>query len=343
MIRAIIGVVALLLIVGGIVGGVYYWNKIKGPEEVPTVAEGPEVALGDEALDVSDAEIPGEIVPEGDEALVPGDDAGEVVIPIGEEAPVDLSGEDIVPVTGDTEGAARALAPEGSREENPVVEIPDDEGTSDVTAIEPMPEPTVMPEPTEIPETPSEPSTEAVEPVPAPTATPIPTTPVVTPTPAPTAPPGNYQVYTTAPVSGTKVKEIEGAMKPLHVTLRKQEIGSQQRQGYRVALGYYRTKQEADGWARQYLRPRKIQYYVYPVQGMYSIQLGVYTQRANVDRKIRELYQQFQGWRLPLRTEMTMLDTKAYKLSVRGITESLAKQVQNVLYRLQVPAELAGI
>ena len=61
MIRAIIGVVALLLIVGGIVGGVYYWNKIKEPEETPAVVEGPDVALGDEALDVSDAEIPGEI------------------------------------------------------------------------------------------------------------------------------------------------------------------------------------------------------------------------------------------------------------------------------------------
>jgi hypothetical protein len=345
MIRAIIGVVALLLIVGGIVGGVYYWNKIKGPEEVPTVAEGPEVALGDEALDVSDAEIPGEIVPGGDEAPVPGDDVEEVVIPIGEEeAPVDLSGEDIVLAPEDTEGTGRALAPEGGREETrPLGEIPADEGSSDITAIEPMPEPTAAPEPTAVPETPSGPSTEAVEPAPAPTATPIPTTPVETPAPAPTVAAGNYQVYTIAPVSATKLKEIEGAMKPLRVTLRKQEIGAQQRQAYRVALGYYRTKQEADGWARQYLKPRSIQYYVYPAQGMYSIQLGVYAERANVDRKLRELYQQFQGWRLPLRTEVTMLNTKAYQLSVRGITESLAKQVQNTLFRLRVPAELAGI
>lgn len=344
MIRAIIGVVALLLIVGGIVGSVYYWDQMKGgSEEVTTVAEGPEVALGDEALDVSEAEIPGDIVPGEDDALLPGDDIDEVVIPIGEEAPVDLSGEDLtLPVPEDTEGTGRALVVEGEREENPVVEAPVTEETSETTTIvEPVAETTTAPEV----ETTSPPEVESisVEPVPAPTSTPIPTTPVKKSTPAPTVAAGNYQVYTTGPVLEAQVKEIERAMKPLHVTLQKRQVGTQQRQAYRVALGYYRTKEEAKGWARQYLSPRKIQYYIYPVQGMYSIQLGVFAERANVDRKLRELYQQFQGWRLPLRTEITMLNTKSYQLSVRGITENMAKKVQNALYRMRVPAELAGI
>ena len=341
MIRAIIGVVALLLIVGGIIGGVYYWNKIKEPENVPVVAEDPELALGDEALDVSDAEIPGEdIIPGMDEAPA-SDDDGEVVIPIGEEeAPVDLSGGDIAPVPEDDDATARGL----TRKENPIPETPvEDEGTSVVTAIEPVaatpvPEPTPVPEATSVPE-----SAAKVEPIPAPTATPIPTTPVETPAPVPTVKAGNYRVYTTAPVPASKLPQIEGAMKPLRVILQKQQIATQQRQAYRVALGYYRTKQEAKAWARQYLSPKKIDYYVYPVQGMYSIQLGVYTERSNIDGVYRSLYQQFPGWRLPLRTEVMMLDTKAYQLSVRGITQSLAKQVQDTLFRLQVPAELAGI
>jgi hypothetical protein len=340
MIRAIIGVVALLLIVGGIVGGVYYWNKINGPEEVPVVAEGPDVALGDEALDVSDAEIPGEIVPGADEIPATEGETDEVVIPIGEEeAPVDLAGEDIFPGAEGGDATARGL----TREENPVVpDTPVDDGESAVTAIEPVAN-TPVPTATPIPEATSAPEPASVEPAPAPTATPIPTTPVNTPVPAPTVATGNYRVYTTAPVPASKLHAIESAMKPLHVTLQKQPIATQQRQAYRVSLGYYRTKQEAKAWASQYLAPRKIDNYVYAVQGMYSIQLGVFTERASIDRVYRSLYQHFPGWRLPLRTEITMLDTKAYQLSVRGITENLAKQVQNAMLRLQVPAELAGI
>ena len=183
------------------------------------------------------------------------------------------------------------------------------------------------------------------------TATPIQAaTPIPIPTPSPMQtttpgllPSGNYGVYTTAPVSASKLKEIDAAMKPLNVVLKRQQIGTKQKQAYRVSLGYYKTKQKAEDWANQYLSPKKIDYYAYPVQGMYSLQLGVYKEKATIDIAYRRLYEQFPNWRLPLRTEVTMLNTKAYQLSIRGITEETAKQVQNVLFRLQVPSEIGGI
>ncbi|PIE30748.1 hypothetical protein CSA57_01950 [candidate division KSB3 bacterium] len=357
MIRAIIGIIALLLIIGGIIGGVYHWNKLKESEKAPTVSEGPEVALGDDALNLSDAEIPGEIVPEEDGVPVPDENTGEVLIPLGDTEPAELVEEEILPMPEEAEDTIdRSL-----REENPVPKHPvitdQSEGQSTVTAIEPVastPLPTTTPMPTTpMPTTPmppptSTPQTATIEPVPVPTATPVSATttpPVSTPTPVPmpTMEAGNYGVYTIAPVPASKLHAIDNAMKPLHVVLRKQQTVSQQRQAYRVSLGYYRTKSEAKAWARRYLAPKKIDNYVYAVQGMYSIQLGVYAEQTSIDRIYRLLHQEFPGWSLPLRTETTLLGTTSYRLSVRGITERLAKQVQNALFRLQVPSELVGI
>lgn len=333
MIRAAIAVLALLIIVGGVVGGVYYWNKLKEPEVAPITEGGPELALGDATLEVTEAEEPLDVEP-----IVSDDEAGqEVVVPIGEEVPIDLS-EDALPVPD----SGRAISEQPVASETPSAPQPEitqpaeapAEGTSGVTGLQPI----------EITPTPVPPA-----PTPVPISTPIPTTPVVSPTPVPVATPapaipaGNYSVYTFSPVSESTLSTVRKAMKPLGVNLKEEKVGQQNIQAYRVAIGYFTTKQQAESWARTNFKPRSVQYYVFPAQGMYSIQVGVFSQRQNVDRKIRDLYQKFPGWRLPIRTEMTTIGRATYHLSIRRIPESLARKVQNELVRVGVQAELAGI
>lgn len=324
MIRAAIAVLALLIIVGGVVGGVYYWNKLKEPEVAPVTEGGPELALGDATLEVTEAEEPVDVEP-----ILSDDEAGqEVVVPIGEEVPIDLS-EDALPVPEPGRGISeQPVASETPREPRPEITQP-----AEVIGLQPI----------EITPTPVPPA-----PTPVPTSAPIPTTPVVTPvpvpvvTPTPAIPVGNYSVYTFSPVSESKLSTVRKAMKPLGVNLKEEKVGQQNIQAYRVAIGYFTTKQQAESWARTSFKPKGVQYYVYPAQGMYSIQVGVFSQRQNVDRKIRDLYQKFPGWRLPIRTEMTTIGRATYNLSIRRIPESLARKVQNELVRLGVQAELSG-
>jgi hypothetical protein len=82
---------------------------------------------------------------------------------------------------------------------------------------------------------------------------------------------------------------------------------------------------------------------VYPVQGMFSIQVGVYSQQQNVEPAMRELYRKFQGGRLPIRTEMTNITTPAYELSIRKITQSLAQKIQSTLFQMGIDAHVTGM
>ncbi len=328
IIRIVIGVLILLIVAGGIFAGVQYWKK---QQEAQTSPDETEVALIDEALTVPDET-------EGPEADIgpelPSDETASRAVEAPTEAgtipeePVDLSTDEPEPLipeeAPDVPVSATEPAPRPTR---PVESVPDaGPEVSEITVEKGKTTPTPKPKPTE-----------------PPAPTPVPTTPVVTPTPTPAS--GNYSVRTLVPVLESRLQAVRSAMQRIGVsTLQEQKTGQQQRiQAYRVAIGYFRTKSDATSWARTYFRPKGIEYFVYPVQGMYSIQVGVYTQQQNVDRKMRELYRKFPGWRLPNRVETTSLTRSTYHLSIGKITEMLARKVQDTLVGMGIQAELAGI
>ena len=356
--RIIISALALIIIVAAAVSGYLWWTKQKAvtPQETET-----EIALGENALGeipettetgetiqplVSGVEgtSPSEGAPAEDTTIQLETDTGETTVPIdlstgetGPEAPVltETTSRGVsAPTATDTRRETRPVATSETSSPQP------GEETSEVT-VEAIPttpvvettEPLGLAEATPTPtETPTE----------MPTPTPMPTAPAATPTPGPA--PGNYSVATIAPVMESQLAAIRQAMRSLGVQLQEQRTGQQQRlQAYRVALGFFRTKQEATTWAQTNFRPKGIDYYVYPAQGMYSIQVGVYRQQQNVERKMRELHQKFPGWRLPLRSELTSIPSSMYHLSVRGIAENLARKVQDRLTRIGVQSELTGI
>ena len=358
--RIAIGLVALLILVGGIVGGVIYWNKLNAPETTAT-APGPEKALGDDALDsgetaetspVDEAAAPDmgseEAAPAAETPAAPETAVAETTAAVPEQdtevevdvMPDDVPSEDVQP----TEDVATPVAPkraerqpaQAQRTTRAVDEpaaaateapatatpAPAGDGTSKIESIviEPVATPT---------------------PKPATDVTPVPTTPVATPTPS--LPQGNYRVYSTIPILDAQLPQIRAAMSKLGVRLTEQAGTKQPMQAYKVSLGYFVERQQAQEWGRNYLRPKGIEYKIYDVQGMSSIQLGVFTNQANIDRKINQLYQAFPGWRLPIRTEMTTILKPTYTLSLRGITEQLASKIQMELGRLGIPAEVTGI
>lgn len=347
--RIIISALALIIIVAAAVSGYLWWSKQKADTTAGTETE---ITLGENSL----GEIP-ETTESGEsiEPIIPEDQGtesapAEATVQVETNAdetsaPIDLSTNETGPEAPDlTETTSRGLspsAPDTQRETRPIE-------TSETSSPQPTgetPEVTVEVEP--VPTTPvietSEPLGLAeATPTPTSTATPIPTAPAATPTPGPA--PGNYSVTTTAPVMESQLAGIRQAMRSLGVQLQEQRTGQQQRlQAYRVALGFFRTKEEASSWARTNFRPKGIEYFVYPARGMYSIQVGVYRQQQNVERKMRDLHQKFPGWRLPLRSEPTNISSSMYHLSVRGIKESLARKVQDTLTRLRVQTELTGI
>lgn len=361
--RIIISALALIIIAAVAVSGYLWWTKHKAvtPSETET-----EIALGDTAI----GEIPATTEPIG--AIQPvmstGEPAAPAEAPVGEIAgPIDLStnqtGPEIPVLGGDTTSRSVAIpaTTETQRETRPVTtstteSVPVLTGTSETTGetiattevVETSPqgliEATPTPVPTAIPTTPEATPVPTAMPTAAPGATPtpapIPTTPVATPTPGPA--PGRFSVVTLTPVLESQLQNVRNAMRRLGVQLQEQRTGQQRLQASRVALGYFRTKEEASSWARTNLRPQNIEYFVYPAQGMHSIQLGVFTQQQSVDKKMQELYQKFPGWRLPLRTEMTNIPTYHYRLSIQGITENLARKVQDTLFRMRIQAELTG-
>lgn len=352
--RIAIGLVALLILVGGIVGGVIYWNKLNAPETTAT-APGPEKALGDDALDTGDtaetSPIDETAAPDmGSEDTVPAaetpaapemdvtDVAETAAVPEQDtEVEVDVMPDDVQPAEDAVANApkrperqpaqaqrtTRAVdEPVAAATDAPATATPAGDGTSKIESIviEPVATPT---------------------PKPATDVTPVPTTPVATPTPS--LPQGNYRVYSTIPVLDAQLPQIRAAMSKLGVRLTEQAGAKQPMQAYKVSLGYFVERQQAQEWGRNYLRPKGIEYKIYDVQGMSSIQLGVFTNQANIDRKINQLYQAFPGWRLPIRTEMTTIMKPTYTLSLRGITEQLASKIQMELGRLGIPAEVTGI
>ncbi len=345
--KIVIGLLALLILVGGIVGGVVYWNKLNAPE--PTVAE---TAIGDDALDAPETAPVADVALDAGEEQPAPDAAGETAAPevpaateeaaapeIGEEVEVSIS-EDVP-----TE-AAEEIQPDAAVTERSVPERPVERPSN--TVREPRNVVGEVVDTTPVTTTAEGTSTTqgvAIEPVVTPTPTPAPTQPpAATPTPAtPAIPKGNYAISTTTPVLSSQLPQVRKAMNRLGVQLSEQKGNQYPQQAYRVAIGYFVQKIEADNWAQTYLRPKKIAYQVYPVQGMYSIQVGVYTNRENVDRMISQLYQAFPGWRLPVRTEMTTIMQSTYLLSLRGIPETLARQIQSELYRLGMTADILRI
>lgn len=344
--KIVIGLLALLILVGGIVGGVVYWNKLNAPEA--TVAE---TAIGDDAIDAPETAPAADLAPDAAGETAAPDAAGETAAPEVPAAPEEAAAPEVgeeVEVSLDEEAPTEAAE-----------EIQPDAATTDRSvAGRPVERPsTAVREPRNVvgevvDTTPVTTSTEgtattqgvAIEPVVTPTPTPT-QPPAATPTPAvtPVIPKGNYAVSTTTPVLGSQLPQVRKAMSRLGVQLVEQKGNQYPQQAYRMAIGYFVQKIEADNWARTYLRPKKIAYQVYPVQGMYSIQVGVYTNRENVDRMISQLYQAFPGWRLPVRTEMTTITQSTYLLSLRGIPETLARQIQSELYRLGITADILRI
>lgn len=320
IIRILIGVLILLIVAGGIFAGVQYWKK----QQAAQLSEGEtEVALTEDVLKIEEPGVDTE--PE-----LPGTETASRAV----EAPTEAEPTSEEPVT-------EPLVPEETPESAPpLTDVP--------VATEPPAARTERPQPTEITvTTDKEKATPTPKPkptveTPTPAPTPVPETPVVTPTPTPAA--GNYSVRTLVPVLGSQLPTIRKAMQRFGVSLQEQKTGQQQRvQAYRVAIGYFRTKSDATSWARTYFKPKGIEYFVYPVQGMHSIQVGVYTQQQNVDRKMRELYSKFPGWRLPTRVETTSFTRSTYNLSISKITETLARKIQDALVGMGIQAELAGV
>jgi hypothetical protein len=175
------------------------------------------------------------------------------------------------------------------------------------------------------------------------TITPVPeaTSPPQTPTPAPA--PGTYSVRTLVPVFESQLGDVRKAMNRLGVKLKEQKTGQRHIQAYRLAVGYFRTKAEAESWAQYNFKPKGVAYYVYAAQNMYSIQVGVYSQPQNVEVAMRQLYQKFPGWRLPIRREVATITKATYSLSVTRISHALADKIWRELNRLGVQAEISGV
>jgi len=334
--RIIFIVVGALVVIGAVLGGYYGWNKLKGSE---TVQEETEISLVEEGL----GEIPD--TAEG----IGGPEADLGPNEIGDQA-TELTAED----TTDTEGIP--LETEPTLEEGLDLEptdisgdLSEAPGTRDITEIDVTPVPRETRPPDEQAGTrpegqPSETATVAEKTVPATTKTTSPAAaaaPALTPTPAPA--PGNYTVSTIEPVSKSQLATVRKAMMSLGVQLQERKTERQNLSAYRIAVGYFRTKAEAESWAYYNFRPRGIDYYVYPVQRMFSIQVGVYSQQQNVELAMRELYRKYQGGRLPIRTEMTTITKLAYELSIRRITKSLADKIWRELTRLGIQAEISGM
>ncbi len=334
---AIIAVIILLLIGAGIFAVYHFWlsqpgdvTPGKGEESVPIVSDADEPGA-DLLGDISEPEESFGVDPLSEDTGSRALEAPETIAdPV--ETPSEASLEEPLDLSlGNAEPEILGGTPEDA---SPVVDV------------EPTPVPAETPRREEQPVaiTVERPTSEAA---PEPTAAPktMAATSISTPVPAQTAGDyGDYSVNTLNPVFESKLPAIRTAMKKLGVKLQEQRAGRQQNiQAYRVAIGYFRTKAEATSWAQNYLRSRKIDYFVYPVQRMYSIQVGVYTQQQNVEKKMRELYQKFPGWRLPVRNERTMIAKASYHLSINKITEALGRNIQNTLVRMGVQAQLAGI
>lgn len=298
----------------------------EAPELEPGLGGLPETETGDRALET----------PVG-APLVEGE-AAEGTLPEGELAPGELAGDVTGPVVaGDVTEIQPTLPDE--REPRPTTGTtgtrPETAEPSGFVAEVGEEQPTLTPPSDTTTTTPPSDTTTTITPPSDTTTTPS------TPTPGPA--PGNYSVRTLAPVFEAQLSAVRTAMNKLGVRLKEQKTGQQHIQAYRLAVGYFRTKAEAESWAQSNFKPKGIDYYVYPVQNMYSIQVGVYSHPQNVEVAMRELYRRFPGWRLPVRREVATITRATYSLSIKRISKSLADKIWRELSRLQIQAEISGV
>lgn len=334
MLRTILIIAVVVVVLGALAGGGYYWYTSQhvdtSPQDetlIPIEGEGLGTIPEASSIEPESGALPDETgrsldAPSGETELL-----GEPSLEPG-PSPDDLSGlesGDLAgsPPTGELSAPETATIPP-PRETRP----PENTGVRPVVGTQPEVEGTTgSPTPT---------------PQPAPTAPPADTGPVPTATPRPAPAPGNYNVRTVQAVPEAKLAEIRKAMSTLGVTLQEQKTGQYSIQAHKLALGYFRTKAEAESWAKTYLSPKSVKYFVYPVQNMYSIQVGVYAESQNLDRAQRSLYEKFPGWRLPLRREMVTLNKTAYTLSISKIHPDLADKIWRKLNQLGIQAEISG-
>lgn len=334
MLRTILIIATVVVVLGALAGGGYYWytsqhagTPSQDITEVPIEREG--IGTSPEATGIEPelGALPGDLdrtleAPAGEAELLgepsletgpsPGDIEG---IETGDLAAPQAGGDLSAPVTTTTQPL---------RETRP----------ADNTATRPAAETAELPEIAETSPTPT--------PQPAPTSPPSTTEPAPTATPKPAPAPGSYSVRTLQAVPEAKLAEIRRAMSTLNVTLQEQRTGQYHIQAHKLALGYFRTKAEAESWARSNLAPKGVDYFVYQTQNMYSIQIGVYADPQNVDKAQRSLYEKFPGWRLPLRREVVNLSRNAYILSISKIHPDLADQIWRKLNQLGIQAEIIG-
>ena len=334
MLRTILIIAAVVVVLGILVGAGLYWYTSQhtdadsqGMTEIPI--------QGDGVGTIPDATG---IEPEIGE--LPGDSGRSLEAPVGE---ANLLGEPSVetgPGSGDV----------GSLESGNAAGSLTAEATGNIS--EPDAPATVLREtrPTENtetrPVTAAQPeATAGTEATPTPAPQPVATTaPPATQAPASTPAPasGSYSVRTIQAVPEARLASVRKAMSSLNVTLQEQKTGQSSIQAHKLALGYFRTKAEAESWANSNLRPKGVKYFVYQVQNMYSIQLGVYAEKSNVDKAQRSLYGKFPGWRLPLRIEPMRLSRAAYTLSISNIHPDVADNIWRKLNQLGIQAEING-
>jgi hypothetical protein len=321
----IISVVAGLIVVAGALGGYYWWSTSKEPK---TLQNETEVPVGERGLDIADET-------EGigaDEDLLPNEIGDQATETSSEET----AGSDDIAL--DTDSPLEEGADFGA--EDLSGDVLDSAETGD---LEVTPEPRETRPPDNESGRPGEQASETegdVSPTPKPKTSVAEATPVPKPTPGPA--PGNFSVRTAQPVFKSRLAAVRKAMKPLGVRLKERQTEQRYLSAYRIAVGYFRTKAEAESWAYYNFRPKGIDYYVYPVQGMFSIQVGIYAQQQNIEPAMRQLYRKFQGGRLPIRTEMTNIATPTYELSISRITESLAIKVEKTLFQMGIVAHVTG-
>jgi hypothetical protein len=330
------GVVVVALVVGGILYGPKLLKKPDTSQTVVTLLPGqgdlpvsPNTGPDLGPLPGGDAESP--LAPESAPDVLIGEGEPGADVPV----PADASNRALTPQ--ETTGTGQNVAPT-PRETRPTT------GTGVTrpgTGTAPTGTTPTGEQPTEILPVTGPAILGAETPTPSPTGT---TPSAATPTPGTTTPPepGNYTVRTLDLVPEAKMAAVRKAMSALKVTLREQKT-KVQGQAYKVAVGYFRTKAEAESWAQYYFKPRGVDYYVYAVQGMYSLQVGAYSDVQRADAAMRELYNKFPGWRLPVRRELASVSTTAYNLSLAQISKSLADRVWRELIRLGIQAEISGV
>lgn len=342
MLRTILMIAAIVVVLGILAGAAVYWYTAQHPADTDTQDVTDIPIQGDSLGEIPEAtgiepeigELPGEAgraleeapVGETDTLGQPSTETGAISGDLGDIESDDLAGSATTSDLGQPEAVA-TLPPRETRPAENTETRPTAGAQSELTIIA---EATPTPPPA------------AGTPQPVVTTAPPSTQAPATTTPQPTPAPGRYSVRTLQAVPEDKLTEVRKAMSTLNVTLQEQKTGQYPVQAQKLSLGYFRSKPEAESWAKSNLKPKGVSYFIYPVQNMYSIQMGVYAEQQNVDRAQRSLYEKFPGWRLPLRVEPVTLNKAAYMLSISNIHPNLADAIWRKLNQIGIQAEIHG-